>query len=784
VNFSRSIRRQLFLHALLLALFSALFTYATLSFWHLRQSYLNGIHTAHAIAKMVAQKATRIILLKEITTAADINRELASFPHLLALVIYTPNGEAIYEYSADGQSFPPPPFSSHHTPHVVREGPNLTLFQDITYPDRLTGYLWIKLRIKTFAEILKENFPFLVSALAIIALLVLFFAQKLAEHFSRPILKLVAYLSKIGDSPPAGAHLSCKRQDEIGKLYSAVNAMLTRIQKNQETLKIAAVAFETQNATAILDRHLHLLKVNDAFVETTGYTQQEAQAHLTDILNPYIHDCGFFLKILRKVRQTGYWKGELSFRHKEGSIHPEKVSIQTVNDPQGHTRYFVISFIDLSKQKAMEKRLAFMERHDPLTGLLNRQGISEAIQWRMRQNHTRYSGVLARINIKNFRLINEAYGRKTADKLLILVAERLKKACPNSLAIARLFADEFMLIPHLFAQEDDLIIKAETALQKLLDILEEEYEIDNQKIALGFNIGVVLIDRDEENVENLFRYADFAVETAKYEGKKIAFFDRKAQERANEYAVLYTRLLVALRKGEFRLYFQPQLNADRRLCGAEALIRWQHPEKGLLTPGEFIPLAERSDLIIQIGHWVLDAACAQLARWEKELGEEEFCVAVNISARQFHDENFETELYRIVERHGISLHRLKLELTETLLIANREQTIEKMRRIRQSGIRIALDDFGTEYASLAYLKSLPIDQLKIDMGFVRTMLKEPVDEAIVKSILLLGQSLNLEVIAEGVESEAHYKRLKEMGCRCFQGYYFSKPLPPEAITLA
>ena len=385
------------------------------------------------------------------------------------------------------------------------------------------------------------------------------------------------------------------------------------------------------------------------------------------------------------------------------------------------------------------------------------------------------------VDLDNFKLINDTVGHHRGDRLLELVALRLTTCVRDGDTVARLGGDEFVvMLEDLSEHEIDAATQAEVVGAKIRTALGQAYQIEGADYRSTPSIGITLFGGGHhEAIDEPLKRADLAMYQAKSAGRNtVRFFDPKMQADISSRAELEVGLREALRKNEFQLYYQPQIAGENTIVGVEALVRWCHPMRGIVPPGEFIALAEESDLILTLGEWVLNTACMQLARWEGSPEMARLTVAVNVSARQFHHFNFTEQVLAVLARTGANPKLLKLELTESLLIKDIDGVITKMRTLKACGIGFSLDDFGTGYSSLAYLKRLPLDQLKIDQGFVRDILTDSNDAAISKMIVLLAESLGLTVIAEGVETDDQRRFLASQGCHSYQGYLYSKPIPP------
>lgn len=440
--------------------------------------------------------------------------------------------------------------------------------------------------------------------------------------------------------------------------------------------------------------------------------------------------------------------------------------------------------VDITARKIAEEKIEHLAFYDPLTNLPNRRLLLDRLAHvssnAMRQQRL---GALLFIDLDNFKTLNDTYGHNRGDLLLQKVAQRLSESIRKGDTLARLGGDEFvLLLENLPVDTLQAANQTETVAEKILNVLRQPYELESTLHNSTPSIGITLFGAVEESIEEPLRRADLAMYEAKSAGRNtFRFFDPQLQAAVTARSFLEADLRSALREHQFLLHFQAQINAGNSLCGAEVLLRWQHPQRGMISPMEFIPVAEESGLILSIGRWVLDSACAQLARWAEQPLFAELSIAVNVSSRQFHQADFVEQVLHSLSAAGANPRRLKLELTESLLISNVEDVVAKMTALKAVGVAFALDDFGTGYSSLAYLKRLPLDELKIDQSFVRDTLTDANDAAIVITIIALAKSLNLAVIAEGVETEAQRAFLAQHACMSYQGYLFSRPLPLAAF---
>ena len=436
--------------------------------------------------------------------------------------------------------------------------------------------------------------------------------------------------------------------------------------------------------------------------------------------------------------------------------------------------------IDITELKEAHDQIKNLAFFDPLTNLPNRRLLLDRLEQALNKSiRQRRLCALLFIDLDNFKTLNDTYGHKRGDMLLAQVSQRLLNTVRKSDTLARLGGDEFVvLIENLSPNREEAARETRAVVEKLIESLSMPYTIENNQHSCTPSIGITLCGDSEEPIEEPLRRADLAMYEAKAMGRNtFRFFDPQLQDSVAKRTFLEADLRSALEGDQFALHFQSQVDADNVPFCAEVLLRWHHPKRGMISPMEFIPVAEESGLIVSIGQWVIDTACTQLALWATQPAFKNIGVAVNVSSRQFSQSDFVDKVLASVARTGANPQRLKLELTESLLAVNVDEVIKKMTALKAGGIGFSLDDFGTGYSSLAYLKRLPLDQLKIDQSFVRDTHNDANDAAIVKTIIALADSLNLAVIAEGVETEDQRKFLLQNGCKTYQGYLFSKPLP-------
>ena len=575
------------------------------------------------------------------------------------------------------------------------------------------------------------------------------------------------------------------REEGAGGALAVVRDV-TEERATEAQLRIAATAFETHLGMVITDGDSRILKVNETFTRITGYSEAEVLGRNPRLLSSGLHDETFYRRLWRSVASSGSWQGEVWNRRKNGEVFPEWLTLSAVRDAEGRPTHFVATFSDISERKAAEEEIHQLAFFDPLTGLPNRRLMLDRLEVALKDSYrSGQFGALIFIDLDHFKQVNDTLGHHAGDQLLREVAHRYEEVLRDTDTLARLGGDEFAVLLHDLGSEPDAVaVIAERVANKLLTVMQAPVRLGEERVSVSASLGVTLYRDHEMTLDEILQQADMALFQAKAAGRNaLAFFDPEMQVRLQARARLEADLRQALPNDELRLHYQPQVDDRGRPVGVEALVRWMHPVRGQVSPGEFIPLAEENRLIVAIGNWVLEQACRQLAAWAADPARSALSLSVNVSPRQFREPDFVQRVLEILEATGAPPHRLKLEVTESLLLEARDEARSRMLELRERGVRFSLDDFGTGYSSLAYLKRLPLDQLKIDQSFVCDLLQDEASEAIVASIIALARSLRLEVVAEGVESEPQRAWLLAHGCGVFQGYLFGRPVPVEALDL-
>lgn len=579
--------------------------------------------------------------------------------------------------------------------------------------------------------------------------------------------------------------------------------MLARKEASEEELRIltarAAAEQERREADArIRDQAALLDKARDAIIvrgidhrilywnksaeRLYGWTAEEALG--ASIENLIYDDSAAFKEATNKVVAFGEWCGEFTRRRDDGSILTVESRWTLVRDDNGVPQSILAIDTDISERKAAEHGIRQLAFYDPLTQLPNRLLLQDRLRQALAStSHSHYAGALLFIDLDNFKELNDTLGHDKGDLLLQQVAQRLAACVRESDTVARLGGDEFVvMLTDMRESPEDVANRARAVCEKILERLRQPYSIAGHEHHSAASIGVALFRGRDETVSELLKRADLAMYQAKAAGRNtMRFFNHAMQAAVTARATLEAELRQGLREGQFILHYQPQMDAEGRMIGTEALVRWRHPKHGLVLPAKFISISEETALILPLGQWVLETACEQLAAWAAHPATAQLSIAVNVSARQFHDAHFVEQTLAVLDHSGADPQRLKLEFTESLLLNDVDETIVKMTALKARGVGFSLDDFGTGYSSLSYLKRLPLDQLKIDRSFVRDVLTDYNDAAIARSIVMLAGSLGLAVIAEGVETREQLAFLEHHDCHMYQGYLFSRPVPVDRL---
>ena len=549
---------------------------------------------------------------------------------------------------------------------------------------------------------------------------------------------------------------------------------------DRERLRQAAAVFDcTREGVLVTDKTGLIVHVNRAFIEITGYQSDEVLGQNPSLFKSGHHPSAFYQSMFQTLENCGEWSGEIWNRRKNGDIYPQWQTIRLIHDDHGQLSHYVAVFSDISAIKDSEHELKHLAHHDPLTDLPNRLLFTDRAEQALAsaQVHKRSCALLL-VDLDHFKMINDSLGHTIGDQLLKAVAKRLTALFAPGITVARLSGDEFAVL----AESCPQIVHAAALAQRILDALKEQYEIGGHVLFINASIGISLFPGDALNAEHLLRNADSALFKAKSVGRNgYALYTEELTAHAHQRAETAFELRRALEQDELRVFFQPVHDLrTRRMTGVEALVRWEHPQRGLISPAEFIPIAERTGLIAEIDAWVMRQACQQMCQWQ-QAGVVLSFVAVNVSSRLFAGRDLYRQVAQVLRETGLEPACLELEVTESAVMDDPEVALEQMHRLRELGVRLAIDDFGTGYSSLLRLKRLPVQKLKIDQGFVAGLPWDEDDAAIVRVIIALAQSMGMQVHAEGIEQDEQARFLLEQGCELGQGYWLGRPVPAEQL---
>lgn len=577
-----------------------------------------------------------------------------------------------------------------------------------------------------------------------------------------------------------------RMETEINVRTHALKVSNESLAESENQLRLAATTFETHEGIIIADNHGKILRVNKAFSEITGYLSSEVMGRNPRFMKSGHHNHYFYRELWRQIKTSGKFEGEIWNRRKDGVVFPVWQTITAVKDQHEAVSHFVAIFSDITEKKKAENEIHDLAFYDPLTGLANRRLIltqlSNELAIARRQNS--YGSVIF-LDLDRFKILNDSLGHHIGDELLIQVANRLKNILREEDIPARIGGDEFVILLHANNKTEQWATdQALFVAQKIQNALTLPYLISGFEHHSSPSIGISTFPDtqvDGSSAGDILQQADKAMYQSKERGRNtISFFHPSMQDAADARLFLEKELRRALNRRDFVLFYQPQTHQSGKIVGVEALIRWDHPEKGLISPAHFIPVAEETGLILKLGAWVLHEACSQIKKWI-DIGLDSTQLSINVSSRQFRQHDFVEQVEKAIKEQDIPAGKLIIELTEGVVIDNIVDTVEKMKALKQLGVKISIDDFGTGYSSLTYLKKLPLDELKIDQSFVKDIASDSHNEVIIETIINMAHNLGLSVIAEGVETGLQRDFLFDKGCSVFQGYYFAKPMPADAF---
>ena len=616
------------------------------------------------------------------------------------------------------------------------------------------------------------------------ALLFLVLIRFLTNRMTRPLNQLSASMerAKAGESEVRAMLAGPK---DIADMAHTFNSMMAVLEEREAALRIAAIAFEIEEGMIVTDCDEVIIRVNRVFTQLSGYSAEEAIGKNLGMLKSDRQDAEFYPRMGEILHRDNYWQGEIWNSRKSGEVYPEWLTITAVVGKDGKITNYICAFFDITVRKQAEEKIHNLAFYDPLCQLPNRRLLFDRLHQAITtsaRDHT--CAALLFIDLDNFKILNDTRGHDIGDLLLIEVGQRLCTTIRESDTLARLGGDEFVvLLEGLSNDRTEAALQARKVGEKLLQVIHQPYLLKDIEQHSTASIGISLFSNYQQNIDDLLKQSDTAMYAAKKSGRNtLRFFDPAMQEALEVSSQIEAGMRKAIPKQEFKLHYQLQIDSEHRAIGAEALLRWEHPEQGIISPTKFIPVAEDTGLILPLGLWVLQTACAQLKEWESNPLTRELSLAVNVSARQFRQPGFVKQVNDLIEQTLINPSLLKLELTESTVLENVTDTIAKMHALKLIGVRFSMDDFGTGYSSLAYLTQLPLDQLKIDQSFIRNIGTKSTDSMIVQTIIGMANNLGIEVIAEGVETDAQRDFLWGAGCKLYQGYLFGKPMPAAEFT--
>ena len=544
---------------------------------------------------------------------------------------------------------------------------------------------------------------------------------------------------------------------------------------------LAAVWSASRDAVLVSDAQNRILAVNPAFERITGYTQAEVLGHSPSMLSSGQHAPQFYSEMWETLQTKDHWQGEVLNRRKSGAVYPEFLSISVLRDAQtGAVLNYVATFADLSAQKDAQRKALHLASHDQLTGLPNQTLLRDRAEQAIAQAQASDGQVaMLVLDLDHFKAVNDSLGHGGGDELLRLISKALVGVAAPTETVSRRGGDEFVV---LFPKVD--VASLRLMAQRVLVALADPFNVNGREAVVSGSVGVAVYPADGNDFDALLNNAEAAMYKAKESGRRcVRFFTEEMNQGARDRMALLGGLSRAVERGELRLHYQPLVNlSTSEIIGAEALVRWERPGFGLLPPMSFIPVAESTGLIVDIGDWVLNEACSQQRRWTN-VGLGHLQMAVNVSALQFRQGILERQVAGALQRSGCDPNRLELELTESTLMVQPDEVMDTIRRLKQRGLQLSIDDFGTGFSSLAYLRRLAVDKIKIDQSFVRDITVDVDGAAIVRAVIQMARSLGLRTLGEGVETQVNRRALQVLGCDYAQGYFFGRPVPAADFEL-
>ena len=792
-TFERQLGIMVTLGILFLALFSSL-----VGSWQSNERVRhNLLEQGQRITENLARESILALIYNSADNAAEAVKATMAFPGVVGVEISDVNLRKLLTLGKSGKAgFPGEigrasltrdaavldaenPDAWRFVAPVYTQPPAETPFNVQPSAPELLGYVSVVMSKAALTQTTTDIFVANIATSFSFALLFLFLIRFLANRMTRPLNQLSESMgrAKAGESEVRAVLTGPK---DISDMAHAFNSMMAVLEEREAALSIAAIAFEIEQGMIVTDQDEVIIRVNRVFAKLSGYSAEEAIGKHLSMFKTDRESPEFYKRMQEVLHRDNYWQGEIWNRRNNGETYPEWLTITAVVGRDGKITNYICAFFDITERKQAEEKIHNLAFYDPLCQLPNRRLLFDRLHQAVTSSaRNRTCAALLFIDLDNFKILNDTRGHDIGDLLLIEVGHRLRDAIRESDTLARLGGDEFVVLLEGLSQDrPEAAVQAREVGEKMLLDISQPYMLKDVEHYSTASIGISLFANYRQNLDDLLKQSDTAMYAAKKAGRNaLRFFDPEMQEALEMRSQLEAGIRKALPKQEFKLFYQVQVDSQQRPIGAEALIRWEDPEQGLISPAKFIPVAEDTGLILPIGQWVLQTACAQLKDWESNPLTRELTLAVNVSARQFRQPGFVNQVRGMIEESLIDPSRLKIELTESTVLENVADTITKMHALKQIGVRFSMDDFGTGYSSLAYLTQLPLDQLKIDQSFVRNIGTKSTDAMIIQTIIGMANNLGIEVIAEGVETDVQLDFLSGAGCWFYQGYLFGRPVP-------
>ncbi|MDD4912460.1 MAG: EAL domain-containing protein [Sideroxydans sp.] len=774
-----SLRKQLIVGmSLVIATLMALFV-ITLTHRQLQEDTHNHTQQLISLAESTAVSSSVWVSSKDYSGLQEIVLSIARYPNLRYIIVMDTRGQIVAHND-------PSKIGLHLTDLPIQTGLT-TLNQtpsmiDVISPIKFTGKHigWVRLGIdrrhfnEVVAETRQQGFVFTLIGV----LLSIMIASLVANYLTRRL----ASIQRVADGVNAGqadARVSLLGNDEAAILARQFNDMLDSLAQRDAQLR-SFYEFDIVGL-AITSPEKGWIRINQCLCNMLEYSEQELRGMTWDATT-HPDDLPASLEQYNKLlaNEISLYSLEKRFISKSGKVIPVLLVARCIRKANGEVDYVTAMFQDISARKEAEKAIETLAYFDPLTKLPNRRLFMDRLHTAfLNSNRNNLYGAVLFIDMDKFKVLNDTLGHDSGDMMLIQVAQRIQGCIREVDTVARFGGDEFLvLLADVDASTDKASQRVATVAEKIRTALTKPYNLKDREYISSPSIGIALYRGLEKSVDDLLKHADMAMYQVKDSGRNaVRFFDPSMQLAVETRASLESDLRQAITHHQLQLYYQIQVDQKHRPIGAEALLRWNHPTRGLVPPAQFIPVAEQSSAIIEIGDWVMETACRQLAAWAKADHTNNLIIAVNVSALQFSQPDFVSKVDNLLHTTGIEASKLKLELTESVVLTNTADVINKMFALKALNVKLSMDDFGTGYSSLSYLKQFPLDQLKIDQSFVRDMTTDPNDAVMVQTIIDLAKNFRLSVIAEGVETEEQLSLLLHQGCLTYQGYLFGKPLP-------